>query len=388
MDANKIELQLIDKQTLSMIEKGLIPEQTEQLKLYKRHCELIGLGVRTICTYCSYLKFFGKNVKKPFDKITKNDIENFFISIKERPESSKFLHRIVVKRFFQWFYDMKDGYPEIVDWIKTNKANGKRKLPEELLTTEEIRKLASSCDNLRDRAIMMVLYESGCRARELINLKIKNVVSDNYGILLMVNGKTGMRRIRLINSVNALVMWINNHPQKDNPESYVFVSFKNGKGKGIGRLSPFGLRQTINKVVKRTDIKKRIHPHLFRHSRLTELTKKGYPESFLRHFAGWSRGSNMPDIYVHLSAKNIDEMMLTKEGLKDKGKEIVDDIMLRPIECVKCGETNTATNRFCGKCATPLSKDAQQEIMNTNLIKKIIFEPEVWNLIQAKIKSV
>ena len=70
------------------------------------------------------------------------------------------------------------------------------KLPEELLTEEEIQKMISSCANLRDRALVSVLYESGCRIGEIGNLRIKDVLFDEYGAKIDVLGKTGARRVR------------------------------------------------------------------------------------------------------------------------------------------------------------------------------------------------
>lgn len=78
-------------------------------------------------------------------------------------------------------------------------------------------------DNLRDKAFISILYESACRIGEILNLKIKDVTIDQYGCVIMVDGKTGMRRIRLIESSPDLVMWINNHPKKQDRDAPLFI---------------------------------------------------------------------------------------------------------------------------------------------------------------------
>jgi integrase len=76
--------------------------------------------------------------------------------------------------------------------------NKKSVLPEEILTEDEVEKLAEAADNLRDRALVLVLYESGCRIGELLGLKIKHMQPNEYGFSLTVKGKTGSRRILIL----------------------------------------------------------------------------------------------------------------------------------------------------------------------------------------------
>jgi len=380
------EDRLMEKYTNSMISNGILPEQTETIKLFNRYNELRDLKASSIQCYSTYLKMFCKEVRKSFEAITKEDMENFLISIKDCPEKTKSNMKVVLKKFFQWFYKMENKeYPEIVKWIKTSVKNARRKMPEELLTLKEVLDLANVSDNLRDKALVLVLYESAMRVGELIDLKIKDVVSDNYGILLTISGKTGMRKVRLVNSVNSLVLWLNNHPEKNNPDAYVFVSFNRYRyGK---KLIIRSIQKILRTLKERTEIKKHIHPHLFRHSRLSELTRKGYPESFLRQFAGWTAKSNMPEVYIHLSAKNIDDMMLEKEGLKELNKlEIVN--VLKPITCPKCSEINQATNKFCSRCATPLDEKSMKEIEAENRIKRVIMSnPKIMEMLEASLKT-
>lgn len=64
-------------------------------------------------------------------------------------------------------------------WIKCNFRDDK-KLPEELLTEEDVTKLIEAAQHPRDKALVFLLYESGCRIGELLNVKIKNVLFDRF----------------------------------------------------------------------------------------------------------------------------------------------------------------------------------------------------------------
>ncbi len=101
-----------------------------------------------------------------------------------------------------------------------------RKLPEEILTEEDIKKTIDAAQNARDRALVAVLYESGCRAGEFLSMRMKNVSFDRYGAVIIVHGKTGYRRIRLVLSSPYLAKWINMQPFKDDPEAWLWISTK------------------------------------------------------------------------------------------------------------------------------------------------------------------
>jgi integrase len=101
-----------------------------------------------------------------------------------------------LKKFFRWLRNSED-YPEEVKWIKARVKNSNPKLPEELLTEDEIRRIVSAAENPRDKTLVLVLYETGCRIGELLSLRIKNIQFDEYGALLLLSGKTGQRRVRV-----------------------------------------------------------------------------------------------------------------------------------------------------------------------------------------------
>lgn len=315
------------------------------------------VSINSAATYVGRLAKFAVFVKKPFDKMTKDDVIKFFSHIKDfRPRTIN-SYTIIVRNFFQWFYKM-DGsnYPKIVKGLKQFK-NNRFKLPEELLTAEEIKEMVGSADNPRDKALIFVDYESACRAAELLGIRIKHVSFDEYGAVVMVDGKTGQRRIRLINSVPALKVLLNNHPFKDDPEAPLWIDLS---GKGYGKaLFRSGLYHVLKKTAKRAGIKKNVYPHILRHSRLTELAKD-LTEQELKIFAGWKQNSDMASVYVHLSGEDVEKKLLKKAGLLKEGKKQED--LLKPNACIRCKEKNSIGAKFCSKCYYPLELDAVNQI--------------------------
>ncbi len=70
---------------------------------------------------------------------------------------------------------------------------------------------------------------------------------------------------------------------------------------------------TSKRIAEKAGIKKRIHPHLFRHSRSTHLAKH-LTEAQMKQYLGWVQGSDMAAIYVHLSGRDVDDALLRCTG--------------------------------------------------------------------------
>jgi len=135
-----------------------------------------------------------------------------------------------------------------------------------------------------------------------LGLRIKNIIFDEYGAVLLVNGKTGFRRVRIIESVPLLKQWLKYHPFSKNQDSPLWFD------KGKFMLSDTS-RKIIKRIAKKAGINKKIDHQLFRKSRATELSNY-LTEPQLREFMGWSPSSTMPSIYVHLSRRDVDKAII------------------------------------------------------------------------------
>jgi integrase/ribosomal protein L40E len=331
----------------------LTKDQLEALKEFEREKAAQGTASGTRYMYFFCLCKLANFLKKPFKEATKSDLIDFFKTYSWYKSPSL---KVSVKAFYKWLYGGKD-YPECVSWIKTN-GFAKRKLPEEILTKDEVKMMAEAALNPRDRALILTLYESGARAGELITLKIKHIQFDEYGAVLMLNGKTGMRRVRIIDSVPDLKVWLNHHPRASDPEAPLFTDLKDSDFLGNHAT----LAHIINSARLRAGLKKNVYPHLFRHSRATHLAKD-FTEQELKVIFGWSGGSRMPATYVHLSGADVDNKMLEKRGLIRK--ETPADKTLEFKVCERCGEKNTPVAKFCNSCGLPIGNRELLEIERT-----------------------
>lgn len=227
-----------------------------------------------------------------------------------------------------------------------------------------------AASNPRDRAIIALLYDSGCRIGEIGNLKIKHVVFDQYGGVLHVDGKTGNRRVRIIFSCPYLASWLEHHPFKDNPESYMWINIGHRQRELQMQYQAFAMM--IKRLAKKAGIKKNIHAHLFRHSRSTELAQH-LTQAQMESHLGWIHGSTMPATYIHLSGSQVDDALLKMYGLKPE--EQIPTLSYQI--CTRCKLKNGATSDFCSQCGatlrveTAISMDEKREELMLKLMKLV-----------------
>lgn len=364
------------EQVLKNIEKdpAISKKNKKAIFKFKENCLAEGLSFGRIVRYMYDLRNLAQWLGKDFEDVTKDDIKalvgniekkTFYVKRfgKERPyqESTKRDYKIAIRKFYKSIKETED-YPEEVKWIKTHdKKCEKIRLPEDMLSEEDIKKLLNFADNPRDRAFISVLYESGCRIGEMLFLRIKHVKFDEFGAQLLVNGKTGFRRVRIITSAPFLTEWINKHPKKDEPESPLWIT------RNSTQINYAAVRKNLMTIAKKADIKKKINPHNFRHSRATYLANH-LTEAQMKEFFGWVQASDMASIYVHLSGRDVDNALLKVYGIKNNEEK--EESELKPKNCPRCKEVNSFSNKFCSKCGMILDEELRNERIQQDLDRK------------------
>jgi integrase/recombinase XerD len=99
--------------------------------------------------------------------------------------------------------------------------------------------------------------------------------------------------------------------------------------------------------------KKRVYPHLFRHSAATRLAKH-LTDSEMKAFLGWTQGSSMAATYVHLAGEDTDPAVFRMYGIKTP--ELTKS-ELAVSRCPRCKELNPEKSFYCGKCGLPLTEN-------------------------------
>lgn len=325
---------------------------------------------------------FVRTVKKEFQEVEESDIRNFIKS--QKADSTKTSWQILFRKFYKWLYQTED-YPEIVSWMKPIK-NTKKKSPKDLLTEGDVDLLISFCILLRDKGLISFLYDSAVRVAEATGIKIGDVENNGKNIVIKVTGKTGSRKVGLITSAPYISRLLDEHPLKHDKDAYLFFSLNHSRR--FQRLSTDGVRRIIKDVAKRANIKKPVNPHNFRHSQLTDLSRKGMTETSMKIFAGWSDDSSMPSTYIHLTESEVDDIR-TELVTGVKREEVRKPTILLPLICPACHEKNPSTYRYCTSCMNPLHPIIEKKYKNRmdSMQQQITNMSEKMNLINEAINS-
>jgi site-specific recombinase XerD/ribosomal protein L40E len=339
-----------NEEDITKSNKGKIIEYTELM-------EAKGLKPSAITKDLYSLYFVAKNIGKNFKDATRQDTIKLcsLISSKEWTEKTKATHRVGLKKFFKWIYGMegKNEYPEVVSWMNTTIKKSRTKLPEDLITEEEVEKMLQAADSTRDKALTLLLYETGARIGEILNVRIKHIrFQDGPASYMMLNGKTGMRRVTIVASTPLLASYVDVHPFKNDPEQFLFLTKSNHMNgrRGYTQLTYAGAAKIVKTLAQKAGVKKRIHPHLFRHSSATRAAKF-LTEAQMKTFYGWTSGSNMPAIYVHLSGRDTEDAIKRMHGIQTEEPQ---QVKVTITTCRTCNQKNSPGSKFCNRCGTVL----------------------------------
>lgn len=361
-----------------------------QIFAFADHCFSHGLSVPRVEKYLGHLKVIASLLHKDFDKVGKTDIEQLVRTIERSgySEWTKRDFRITLKKFYRWLRGSERD-PVEVAWLRSDAKNNNHKLPEELLSEEDITKLIDACRTRRDRALVSVLYESGCRIGEIGSLRIKHVVPHRHGLQLTVFGKTGARRLLIVSSVLYLTDWLNVHPRKSDPHSYLWVT----SDCRASRICYSRIATILKAAAKRAGVAKRVNPHTFRHSRATYLANH-LTEAQMCEFFGWVQGSDMAPVYVHLSGRDVDNALLRTYGISPDGKESGES-KFKPKNCRRCSQQNPPTNKYCSRCGTALDEKTAVELTQRDsvcsraeeVLERLIRDRQFRDMLETKVKQ-
>jgi site-specific recombinase XerD len=280
-------------------------------------------------------------------------------SSKGRPFSANSIrdHLLTLKQFYLWLVenDLVNIPHKKIKGLKVPNANTMTKVASDLLTIDEIMALLKACEQSRDRALIMMLYEGGFRIGEIGAMRWGDIHFDSYGIVVNVLFKTNKPRyVRLVMSREYLAQWKNNYPvQPVTNDMPVFLTIRKIP------LSYGTAKMQLKRIAARAKISKKITPHLFRHSRITHLIREGVSESVIKLMMWGNLTTDMFQTYAHLTGTDIDNEILSTYGISAE-KQANAHAKLEPRQCTHCKTINSPISNFCSLCGRPLNDQAAE----------------------------
>lgn len=309
--------------------------------------------------------------KKGFDKLILSELD----------EDTKRIYRTSLRKFYTFLLESrrsrKRTWRRILKFI--NGVKFRETEPKiEQITEEEFTRMYEAADNDQMRAMLSILYEAGPRSGELLTCCIKDVVIYDDYAELNVTGKTGQGTLILIRSRADLIRHLQSHPLRDYPEAPLWYMWTR---RGLRALSYGAFRMRIKRLAEKAGIKRRIWPHLFRHTAATEKASFLTDREMCIAFR-WSTNSKMPARYAHLAQRAVKEKILAQyiDGhiLEQRKKQ----------RCWRCGEILHEKVKYCPRCGAPTSysetydvavkRREADELMNVLVqhprVRQVIFE--------------
>lgn len=281
-------------------ETSVVPYE-EQLpdcyRVYMVAKKIEGLSKGTLQTYKLYLEHFLLNVCKPIEEITANDIRVYLYSYQQtRKVSNRTMdgRRLVLNTFFDWCF--QEGYIPQNPCRQIHPIKYETKLVEPL-TGVELELVRDACRTQREKALVEMFYSTGCRVSEMARLQKTDVDFRKGEVHLF--GKGSKHRISYINAKAevALKKYLLQRTD-DNPS--LFVSAR----KPYKPLAKEGIEAIIKKIGERSEIGRRVYPHLIRHTTATDALERGMNVAEVQKILGHEK-LDTTMIYAKVCQENV-----------------------------------------------------------------------------------
>jgi integrase/recombinase XerD len=301
-------IELVNK-TLAYISnaKNITEEQQAELRKYALWLRNMRYSKSTIETYVGAVKLLMEHVGKSGSEITNDDIlifndEHILKQNKSASYQSQFIN--AVKLFLQTIHKSKIIEHELV------RPKRGRQLPK-VLSEEEIALILNSCDNLKHKAMLSLIYSAGLRRSELLHMLQTDIQSDR--MLITVRNAKGMKD-RVVPLSPAILEMLREYYKQYRPVVYLF------EGMYGGQYSERSLELVLKKAIEKAGIKKKVTLHMLRHSYATHLMEAGTNLRVIQEILG-HKSPKTTQIYTHVSKDELNKVVSPFDRLNLKNNE-------------------------------------------------------------------
>lgn len=253
----------------------------EFLKMFLDAKRIEGCSDRTIKYYRVTIEHLLKNVVSPIRKITTEMMRAYLVDYQKINNCGKTTVdniRRNISSFFSWLeeedYILKSPMRRIHK-IKTQKT------VKNIISDEEIEKLRDNCKNIRDTAMIDLLYSTGIRVGELVKLNIEDIDFSERECVVFGKGDKERRVYFDAKSKIHLKNYIENR-KDNNPALFVTLNAP------YDRLKISGVEIRIRELGRMLNLEK-VHPHKFRRTMATRAIDKGMPIEQVQKILGHSQ---------------------------------------------------------------------------------------------------
>ncbi|WP_317136228.1 tyrosine-type recombinase/integrase [Methanochimaera problematica] len=322
-----------------------------------------------------------------YKEISKEEIEDYYLTISKEKSthtvwgeilSLKLLAKhIMPERTEELFRDLKPKKPR----------NGRKEMPQ----WEDIKIILEYESNPRDKAVIMLLWDSGLRISELTALTIGDITYlEDSAVVHVRDGKTGPRDVPIIDSLPYIQRWIEYHNFKDDLKSPLFNTTRlkgNARVQVNEPLSSKAIETKLKHLQKVSGIKNPVNPHAIRKAAATRLAQL-FINAELEVLMGWVPGSQVANqYYIRVSPDTLLKKKRAAAGIEEPEEQEQTD---QPRKCPRCRTLNAFDAVRCSYCNLILDPRLAVELKHKedDLQKKIEKLLNIESVMEEYIKEI
>lgn len=281
-----------------------LPESHRQdIESLRLHLNRKRYSRNTIKTYTSLFKAFAEHfAHSKLALIETSEIEKYIAHTTTSKRLSRSSQNQIISAI-KCFYEKVVDRHEVV--VKVDRPRKERKLPT-VLSIQEVERILSKVSNIKHHSILSLLYGSGLRIGELLNLK-KSDIDFDRSLVVVRHGKGAKDRVTILSHVlkGQLLTYVADFK----PNYWLF------EGPGRHQYSRSSVANIISRACQAAAVSKKITAHSFRHSFATHLLEQGCDLRHIQLLLGHS-SSKTTEIYTHVSNKSLQKITSPLDHIK------------------------------------------------------------------------
>lgn len=248
----------------------------------------------TVKTYVTFFELFINFHKdKELKALDENDIRVFLQHLIQKKHSNSYVNQAI--NAIKFYYEVVLGMPN--RFYEIERPRKESKLPK-VISKEEILSIIENTNNIKHRCIVQLLYGSGLRRSELLNLKLDDI--DSKRMLVRVVGSKGNKDRLTLLSKTALND-LRKYYTKYEPHIYLFEGKKGIKYSGASVL------KIVKTAAEKARIRTTVTPHVLRHSFATHLLESGTDLRQIQVLLGHG-STKTTEIYTHVATNTFESI--------------------------------------------------------------------------------
>jgi len=248
----------------------------------------------TVKTYVSFFELFiNYQTDKELNELDEADIRIFLQSLIQQNRSNSYVNQAI--NAIKFYYESVLGMPN--RFYEIERPRKESKLPK-VISKEEILSIIENTNNIKHRCVVELLYSSGLRRSELLNLKLSDV--DSKRMLIRVEDSKGNKDRQTLLSktmLNDLRIYFKEY----RPKTYLF------EGRNGMKYSAQSVLKIVTTAAVKARIPVRVTPHILRHSFATHLLESGTDLRQIQVLLGHS-STKTTEIYTHVAINTFESI--------------------------------------------------------------------------------